>query len=173
MDLRMNRSSVEEYEDVESPYAPKAQSKSSPRQERLRTRKDVFNRPFATNPSAPPAVFETTATRKSIGQVDNTDMVEHRSSELSETHIDYLDGEEEVEEEEVVEKRPARTSPKKAAKNKTGILPKIGWSVISLLVLRLIFMDRGVWDWFATENVIKEKKEELSSLQKENKSIKA
>ncbi|HXH32483.1 MAG TPA: septum formation initiator family protein [Bacteriovoracaceae bacterium] len=170
----MNRSSVEEYEEVESPYAPKSSRKAAPRPERLRTRKDVFNRPFATNSSAPPAVFETTATRRSVGQVDNTEMIEHRPSELSQTQIEYLDEDEEEEEtEEEVEKRPARSSPKKNAKSKTHILPKIGWAVIGLLVLRLIFMDRGVWDWFATENVIKGKKEELSSLQKENKSIKA
>lgn len=170
MDLRMDQTSFDEYEEVESPYAAKPSSSSTTQRERLRTRKNVFNRPFATGPSAPPAVFETTSSRKSIGHPDMTDLIEHRQSELAQTDIDYLD----EEEEEVVEKRPARTSSsaKKSTKTKKNILPKIGWSVIGLLVLRLICMDRGVWDYFATEGAIKDKQEELRSIREENKSIK-
>lgn len=42
----MNRdNSYEEYEEVESPYA----STKSPSQSRLRSRKNVFQRPFATD----------------------------------------------------------------------------------------------------------------------------
>ncbi len=165
----MNRPASDEYEEVESPFAQK-----TAKSQRIRTRKDVFNRPFATGSSVAPAVFETTATRKSIGHADNTELIEHRSSELSEQEIEYLDGEEEVEEEEEVVKKPARVpAAKSKTKAKASILPKLGWSLIGLLVLRLIFMDRGVWDWFSTENVIKEKKEELAELQRENKAIKA
>lgn len=168
----MNRPTHEEYEEVESPYATKSADKS-----RLRARKNVFNRPFAADPSVAPAVFETTArgetTRRSIGHPDHTDINHHRSSELSQTEIEYLD--EEIEEEEEVEKRPVRSSPsaKKKEKNKKNLLTRAAWSVIGLLVLRLIFMDRGVWDYFTTEHSIKEKKQELSSIQKENRDIKA
>ncbi len=169
----MNQTSFDEFEEVESPFAAKPSSSSTTQRERLRTRKNVFNRPFATGPSAPPAVFETTSSRKSIGHPDMTDLIEHRQSDLANTDIDYLEGEEE--EEEVVEKRPARTSSsaKKSTKSKKNLLPKIGWSVIGLLVLRLICMDRGVWDYFATEGTIREKQEELQSIRNENKSIKA
>ena len=43
---------------------------------------------------------------------------------------------------------------------------------MGLLVLRLICMDRGVWDYFATEGDIREKQSELKSVQDENKSLK-
>lgn len=160
----MNRPQASEYEEVESPFAPKSSEKS-----RLRTRKNVFNRPFATDSNLAPIV-ETTSTRRSVGHPDHTELLKLRSSELAETEIDYLD--EDEEEEEVVEKRPARISPKKNQKVKKNLIAKIGWSVIGLLVLRLIFMDRGVWDYFATEGVIKEKQNEFRSIQKENKELK-
>lgn len=171
MELRMNRPSYDEYEEVESPFASKATDKPS---SRLRTRKNVFNRPFATDSSNAPTYIETTptSTRRAIGHADNTELIESRGGSLAETEIDYLD---EEEEEEEVEKRPARSpsnSSKKKDKLKKNILQKLGWSVIGLLVLRLICMDRGVWDYFATEGNIREKQEELSSIQTENKSLK-
>lgn len=166
----MNRPSYDEYEEVESPFASKATDKPS---SRLRTRKNVFNRPFATDSSNAPTYIETTptSTRRAIGHADNTELIESRGGSLAETEIDYLD----EEEEEEVEKRPARSpsnSSKKKDKLKKNILQKLGWSVIGLLVLRLICMDRGVWDYFATEGNIREKQDELSSIQTENKSLK-
>jgi len=168
----MNRPSYDEYEEVESPFASKA---SETKSQRLRTRKNVFNRPFATDSSNAPTYIEAsaTSTRRAIGHADNTELIESRSSALAETEIEYLDEEEEVEEE--VEKRPARTSSsssKKKDKLKKNLLSKIGWSVIGLLVLRLICMDRGVWDYFSTESEIRAKNDELSSIQKENKELK-
>jgi len=169
----MNRSGTDEYEEVESPFAPKSSSKINTR-DKLRTRKNVFNRPFATEPTNAPTYFETTGTRKAIGHVDNTELIHHRSSELIDTEIEYLDEEYEEEEEEVVEKRPARsTSAKKKSKVQKNLLSKVGWSVIGLLVLRLICMDRGVWDYFSTESTIKDKQDELSSIHRENKEIKS
>lgn len=162
----MNPSS-DEYEEVESPYAASSATTS---RDRLRTRKNVFNRPFAADPSAPPVLVESPSTRKAIGRADETELTHHRQSDLASTEIEYLD----EDEEEVVEKRPARVSRPSAKKtNKLGknILSKIGWSVIGLLVLRLIFMDRGVWDYFSTENTIKDKQEELRFIQQENKDL--
>lgn len=172
MELRMSRPSYDEYEEVESPFAAKSQDRSSPR-DRLRTRKNVFNRPFATEATSAPLIVETRSTRKSIGHADQTEMQGLRHSNVSETEIDYLDNDnEEYEEEEVVEKRPVvRSTPKKTAKAKKNLLPKIGWAVVGLLVLRLIFMDRGVWDYFATEGEIRQKQNELKSIQDENKSL--
>lgn len=169
----MNEPSYDEYEEVESPFASKSSDKN-PHRERLRTRKNVFNRPFATDSTHAPTYYETVATRKSIGHGDdNTELIQRRSSALSETEIDYLEDEEE--EEEVVEKLPARktsTSTKKNTKAKKNLLSKIGWAVIGLLVLRLIFMDRGVWDYFATEGTIQDKRDELSSIKRENGELK-
>lgn len=163
----MNRNTHEEYEEVESPFAPS--SHKAPSGSKLRSKKNVFNRPFAAESTTPPAVFETTSRRKSVGHPDDTDLIQHRSSELSETEIDYLD-EEEVEE---AETRPARVTPRaqKKPKVRKNILAKLGWSVIGLLVLRLICMDRGVWDYFATEGAIREKQSELKSYHDENKSL--
>lgn len=159
MEMRMNRdNSYEEYEEVESPYA----SAKSPASSRLRTRKNVFQRPFAAEPSVAPAVFET-------------ELTHHRAGELAETEIDYLDEEEEEYEEEVlpvVRKRSTKSTSKKKKSHK-NLLPKIGWTVIGLLVLRLICMDRGVWDYFATESEIKNKQNELKSIHTENASLKS
>lgn len=171
MELRMNRSSSEdEYEEVESPFA----SRPSPQRERLRTRKNVFNRPFATDSTNAPTYFETTATRKAIGHADNTELIERRNSSLQDTEIEYLEEEAEEEEEEV-EKLPVRkttSAAKKKDKTKKNLLAKVGWAVVGLLVLRLITMDRGVWDYFSTEGEIREKREELRSIQTENKDLK-
>jgi cell division protein FtsB len=101
------------------------------------------------------------------------EMLESRQSELADADIEYLDHEEEEDEEEVVEKRPAvRSTPKKTTKSKKNLLPKIGWSLVGILVLRLIFMDRGVWDYFATESNIREKQEELKDIRTENAQLK-
>ncbi len=163
----MNRATQDEYEDVESPFASQSSEKTSQR-ERLRTRKNVFNRPFATDSSIAPAVFETTSTRRSVAHADTAELTHHRSSELAKTEIDYLDDEEE---EEVVERRPARTNSASKKKTKINLLPKVAWSVIGLLVARLICMDRGVYDYFATEGAIREKQAELKSIQTENREI--
>ena len=85
------------------------------------------------------------------------------------TEIEYLD---EEEEEEVLPKRKPRESAKKKEKLKGNLLPRIGWSIIGLLVLRLICMDRGVYDYFATEGDIREQQSELRSINKENKELK-
>jgi cell division protein FtsB len=167
----MNQSSQDEYEEVESPFASKTSAKTT---QRLRTRKNVFNRPFATDSTNAPTYFETTATRKAIGGVDNTELIERRQSALQDTEIEYLE-DEEVEEEEEAEKLPARkssTNTKKKEKTKRNILAKAGWAVVGLLVLRLITMDRGVWDYFSTEGEIREKRDELKSIQTENKELK-
>lgn len=171
MELRMNRPSYDEYEEVESPFAARSTDKSTSR-DRLRTRKNVFNRPFATEATSAPLIVETKSTRKSIGHADMTDMLDHRQSSLSETDIDYLEEDEEEENEEI-EKRPAVRSPaKKKVVNKKNLLPKVAWSIVGLLVLRLICMDRGVWDFFATEGAIRERQNELKSIQDENKNLK-
>lgn len=168
MELRRQRlSHQDEYEEVESPYAATAERSTT---SKVRPRKNVFNRPFSAEPSVAPAVFETTSRRRSIGHADNTELVEHRASELVQTEIEYLD--EEDEEEEILPKKKPRESAKKKDKLKVNLLPRIGWSVIGLLVLRLICMDRGVYDYFATEGDIREQQSELRSINKENKELK-
>lgn len=177
MEFRMNGPSYDEYEEVESPFASKKSVKQPPR-ERLRTRKNVFNRPFATDSTNAPTYIETTATtRRSPGMADDSTEIIHRRSghAMSRPEIEYLDEEEvEVEEEEEVEKLPVRrstSSTKKKPKVRKNLLSKLGWVTIGLLVLRLMFMDRGVWDYFATEGAIQEKRNELSNIERENREI--
>lgn len=170
VELRMNQSTEDEYEEVESPFVAKSSDKS---REKLRTRKNVFNRPFATESTVAPTYYETSSTRKAIGHPDTTELLERRKSALHETQIEYLDDESE-EEVKVQEKRPARISSsgaKKKEKAKKLSLAKIGWSIVGILIARLIFMDRGVWDYFSTEAEIRNKKEELQSIQRENKEL--
>ncbi len=166
----MNRPSQGEYEEVESPFA----AKSSLDKSILRTRKNVFNRPFAADPSVAPAVFETPS-RRSIGHPDHTEIAHERASDHTQAEIEYLDEgavEDEATEIEHHEKRPIRSpSIKKKEKAKKLLLTKLAWAVVGLLVLRLIFMDRGVWDYFATEQTIQEKNDELKSIQKENREL--
>lgn len=168
----MNQSTEEEYEEVESPFAAKSSSKS---REKLRTRKNVFNRPFATESTIAPTYYETSSTRKAIGHPDTTELLERRKPSLHETQIEYLETEADEEEEiEIEEKRPARISSsttKKKQKSKKLSLAKLGWSVVGVLILRLFFMDRGVWDYFSTEAEIRDKKQELESIQRENKEL--
>ena len=171
----MNRPTYDEYEEVESPYATKSNDKASARgsnsRDRLRTRKNVFNRPFATQATTAPLI--SSSNRRSIGHADMTDIIDHRQSELANTEIEYLNDDEEELEEEVEERRPAvHSQPKKNTKNKKNLLTRVGWTVVGLLVLRLIFMDRGVWDYFGTESDIKAKQSELKAIRTENKNLK-
>lgn len=156
----------DEFEEVESPFATRPLP-AARKTQRLRNKKNVFNRPFSAEPTVAPTVIETVTTRKSIGYADQAELLESRESELDETPIDYL--------EPKVEKKPARIKPRPAKKNlpKLTLLPKMAWGVIGLLVLRLICMDRGVYDYYATQNAISEKNQELNNLSRENENIQA
>jgi len=174
----MNQSSQDEYEEVESPFASSSPQNKSPHRERLRTRKNVFNRPFATDSSHAPTYVEPRVTRRSLGHADHIEFTDHRKSKLNETQIDYIDGEENDQEEDetkiIIEKRSTKNTSsvsKKKDKHKKNLLQKLGWATIGILVLRLISMDRGVWDYFATEGVIQDKKTELKNIALENKEL--
>lgn len=168
--------SRDEYEEVESPFSTTTSERVGSSTERLRSRKNVFNRPFAADSTVAPTVFETTTTRKSIGRAEDIDINHHRKSNLLNSEIEYLNDEQDEEAEEAVESRPARvnrstSTSKKASRFRKNLLAKIGWVLIGLLVLRLIFMDRGVMDYFVTESAIKDKKSELLSIHQENKEL--
>ncbi len=172
----MNHSAQDEFEEVESPFAAKTPETATPQRERLRTRKNVFNRPFAADSTNAPTYYEPASPRRSIGTVDNTELIERRKSALHETQIDYLEDEEGEEEVEEVQKKPFRSSvssSKKKVKGRQNVLAKLGWAAIGLLVLRLICMDRGVWDYFSTEADIRGKQNELKTILTENREIQA
>lgn len=169
MEFRIDHPSEDEFEEVESPFNPRVSQETSAR-DKLRNKKNVFNRPFATAPSVAPVYVDTKSTRKLNKQYGSSEMIHNNVPSLAETEIDYLDDHEE----EKIEKRSVRShvpSNKKNLKSKKNIIFKLAWAVVGILVLRLIFMDRGVWDYFATEGIIKEKKEELALIQSENKNL--
>lgn len=156
----------DEFEEVESPFA-RPQATAPRKTQRLRNKKNVFNRPFTAGPTVPPAVVETKASRKSIGYADQAELLQYRDSELDDTPIDYL--------EPKVQRRPARVkanSKKKSKSHKVSLLPKLGWGVIGLMVLRLVFMDRGVYDYYSTQNLIKTKNQDIQNLTRENEELK-
>jgi len=157
----------DEFEEVESPFARTVAVPPQRKTQRLRNKKNVFNHPFAAEPTAPPAIIETKSARKSVAYADQAELLQYRESELDEAPIDYL--------EPKVERRPARVKPnsRKKPKAKVSLLPRIGWAVIGLMVLRLIFMDRGVYDYYSTQNLIKNKNQELRNLSRENEELKA
>lgn len=165
----MNTPSHEEFEEVESPFRPR------PKVSRLRSKKSTFNRSFAADPTMAPTVFDRPK-RKRITSSDEIELEDFRRSSVDETDIDYLEEEEEAEAEESVlqEKKTAKKSTtisKKKSSSGLSTFSKITWAVIGVLTLRLIFMDRGVWDYFSTENNLQNKRLELKSVKKENREL--
>lgn len=167
----MNNSTHEEFEEVESPFL-----KSKPKASKLRSKKSHFNRPFAADPTIAPAVFDT-RTSKNDGFQEQMDFDDVRKNDFSETKIDYL--EDDAESQNYVEQKTPRLPKKQLASSKKKslpsskfvTLPKLGWLVISILSLRLIFMDRGVWDYFVSESNLDQMKVELKNLQNENRDL--
>jgi len=163
----MNTPSHEEFEEVESPFRPK------PKVSRLRSKKSTFNRPFAADPTMAPAVFDKPK-RKRAALNDEIELNDFRKSSVDETDIDYLEDEEDIEESFVEEKKRIKKSTsisKKTNPSSLSTFSKITWVVIGVLTLRLISMDRGVWDYFTTENNLQNKRHELKSVQKENREL--
>ncbi len=167
---------MDEFEEVESPFLSRQpRQNETARKEKLRTRRSVFERPIGTVPSVAPTVsFKSPAsTRRSLATAENIEFFEDEDHEYEAPEIEYLD--EEEEEVEVVAKPRRSSSSKKKSKTKTKInwLPRIGWSVVGLLVLRLFFMDRGVVDYFSSETKLQDKRDELEMVRQENKEITA
>lgn len=173
---------MDEFEEVESPFVShRARQTEAPQKEKLRNRRSVFDRPIGTVPSQAPTVsFKTTAnnhskSRRSLAtSAEQVEFLGMDEREYEEPEIEYLEEEEEEEQEVEVLAKPKRTSSaKKNNKTKVNWLPRIGWSVVGLLVLRLIFMDRGVMDYFTSESKLQDKRDELQGIRKENKEITA
>ncbi len=151
----MNHSN-DEFEDVPSPFR------------KTTTRSNMFARPLGTVPSEAPV----------LPLREQPDFVAPKRRAVSVPQVEYLDEiedeEDDVEEEdEVVEKRPAkpRTKPKVKAKSNANLLPRIGWAIAGLLLMRLFFMERGVVQYWQMSGTIGEHEEELARVQAENAAI--
>jgi cell division protein FtsB len=162
----MNNSTHEEFEEVESPFL-----KSKPRASKLRSKKSHFNRPFAADPSIAPAVFDNSK-RQNIGFQEQTVFEDFRENDFSDASIDYIDDGPEPERKNT--RSPRKNSlvvKKKNSKTNLVTLPRVGWAVIVMLSLRLIFMDRGIWDFFSAEKNLENMRIEMKNLQNENREL--
>jgi cell division protein FtsB len=132
----------DEFEEVESPFEQKPKS--------TRFRKNN-KRPLNTTPSEAPLIAD-------------------EIKSISHAQIEYLDSEDEEEEE--VEKLPTRSRPKsrKVVKKKNKFAMII-WSILGLMFLRMVFMERGVIDYIKAQSVIHGSQEELVNIRKENKML--
>ncbi len=148
--------SVDEYEDVPSPFAKTTTSTRT----RANPRSNLFARPMGTVPSEAPVVAEPP--RRATLQVD---------------YLGEEPEEEEVEEEEVVEKRPVvrapRPSAKAKAKGRTLFLTRLGWAVVAILSLRLVFMERGLLQYWQMDGTLAEREAELNRVREENGALRA
>lgn len=164
----------DEFEDVPSPFRKKSAARTSSRP--TNTRGNMFSRPMGTAPSEAPTVVEQ-VTRRSPGRPEQTEFLNPRRRNAAAPSIDYLDEEVEEEdideEEEVTERRVTLAKPRAKAKvkPKVDLLPRIGWGLVGLLMLRLIFMERGVIDYMGMNGKIKDSQQELSRVKNENAEI--
>jgi cell division protein FtsB len=127
----------------------------------------------------------------------NTNFSEHDTQDLDKnifknskvripiSHVDDISDELEtrkpiqtVEDIELIERKQKRATPKLRAqrKNESNIinwlkdltLLKICWLIILMLCLRLVFMERGIWDFYQMENRLSERQYEIDQTKIEN-----
>lgn len=164
-------SSLDEYEDVPSPFKTSTTTKSA--------RSNLFSRPVGTVPSEAPVVPAATTRKRPSRELGEIDMIAPKRRVAAAPQIEYLDESGEIEEEadededeEVTERRPAaRPRAKAKAKTQTNLLPRIGWGIAVFMLLRLIFMERGVLQYWKMSGTINEHEQELARVKKENADI--
>lgn len=147
----------DEFEDVPSPFRKTA------------NRSNMFARPVGTVPSEPPVVPATR--RAPVKALEDQDFLPPRRRSVSVPQVEYLDETEDDEEEEVVEKRPARPRAKPKTKDRSTLLPRIGWGIAALLLLRMAFMERGLIQYWRMSGTIGERATELARVRRENQDI--
>ena len=166
----------EDFEDVPSPFRKSAVRNTTTT--KTPPRSNMFSRPMGTAPTEAPTVVEN-VTRRSPARPEQTDFLESRRRPVNTPQIDYLEEEEieedeieEDEDEEVVERRVVKAKPRAPkVKPKVDLLPRIGWGIVALCFLRLIFMERGVIDYLGMDGRIKDGEQELSRIKAENTEI--
>lgn len=151
----------DEYEEVPSPFKKTAN----------RNRSNLFSRPLGTSPSESPTIVGSS--RRKL-QNQQADFMPNRRA-VSVPEVEYIDEFEEEEEEEIEEEQnlPVRARPrsKPKSKKKIDLFPRICWGIVSVLMLRLIFMERGVLDYWNMNNKISDQKNEITRIEKENQDI--
>lgn len=67
--------------------------------------------------------------------------------------------------------RKKKVELKRLSSTGLSIKQKIFWAFVGLTVLRLFFMDRGLWDFYQNNEEIKKIKYEISRINRENQSL--
>lgn len=157
----------DDFEEVESPFQ---KSKTTTR----KRSSHLFQRPLNSTPSEAPTVVDSPR-RRFLDEQEEQEIMHSRRRRAA-PQVEYIDEtedeDEEEEEEEVQQRLPVRRAkPKLKAKKKFDPIVRIGWGIVGILVLRLIFMERGVIDYLGMNSRLNEKKQEITRLEKENSSI--
>ncbi len=127
----------------------------------------------------------TTRRRRYPSAGDSAEFINMKTPvSLKSPRIEYLDNnsvstdDEDVDEEENFENerlpvvpRLPRVSKKKSPSVQLSLWQKLGWITVGLLSLRLIFMDRGVWDYYRMDQKLKAYQSEIDLIKKENTDI--
>ena len=159
----------DDFEEVESPFQ---KSKTTTR----KRSSHLFQRPLNSTPSEAPTVVDSPR-RRFLDEQEEQEIIRPRARRAA-PQVEYIeesDEEDEVEdeeEEEVQQRLPVkRAKPKLKPKKNIDTFSRVGWGIVGLLVLRLIFMERGVIDYLGMNSRLNEKKEEIAHIEKENSQI--
>lgn len=159
----------DDFEEVESPFQ---KSKTTTR----KRSSHLFQRPLNSTPSEAPTVVDSPR-RRFLDEQEEQEIIRPRARRAA-PKVEYIeeseeeDEEEDEEEEEIQQRLPVkRAKPKLKPKKNIDTFSRVGWGIVGLLVLRLIFMERGVIDYLGMNSRLNEKKEEIAHLEKENSQI--
>lgn len=157
----------DDFEEVESPFQ---KSKTTTR----KRSSHLFQRPLNSTPSEAPTVVESPR-RRFLDEQEEQEIIRPRARRAA-PQVEYIeeseDEEEDEEEEEIQQRLPVKRAKPKLKPNKNiDTFSRVGWGIVGLLVLRLIFMERGVIDYLGMNSRLNEKKEEIAHLEKENSQI--
>lgn len=161
----------DEYEEVPSPF-----QKTSTLRKNLSGHTNLFARPIGVVPSEAPTI--SAPSRRSVARPEQTDFVTPKRVKAV-PQIEYLEKldddefDEETEEEDTlpVKRAPAKPRPKAKARGKVDYLPRVGWAIVLLCMLRLVFMERGVLAYLQMDGQIEAKQQEITRVQRENDDI--
>jgi len=159
----------DDFEEVESPFQ---KSKTTTR----KRSSHLFQRPLNSTPSEAPT-FVDSPRRRFLDEQEEQEIIRPRARRAA-PQVEYIEESEEEdevedeEEEEIQQRLPVkRAKPKLKPKKNIDTFSRVGWGIVGLLVLRLIFMERGVIDYLGMNSRLNEKKEEIAHLEKENSQI--
>ncbi len=161
----------DEYEEVPSPF-----QKTTTLRKNLSGHTNLFSRPIGVVPSEAPTI--STPSRRSVARPEQTDFLAPKRVK-SAPQIEYLEeieDEDEIDEEQEEETLPAKRAPAKPrvkakSKGKVDYLPRVGWAIVLMCMLRLVFMERGVLAYMQMDGQIEAKQQEITRVQRENDDI--